>query len=350
MATMLMEKIHNVRMALVPGLFLCFLLLRPAIPCAAASPPLVLGNTTDSAPLSGHIDVLEDKSGKLTIEEARSPAMAARFRADNRKVLNFGVTSSVYWLRFSISNESAAAKRWLLDLDFPHMDYLDLYLPGAGGDIERMQAGDMRPMSIRKLRNRNPVFPLDITTVPETFYLRIDPGGRVIIPLTVWSPEAFSRKEQRSGLSDGCFFGAMLVMLVYNFFVFLSLRDRNYLYYILDIFFLTLYLAVIRGYLIDFVSGEMPLVSSYSAVLVAPGILAGSLFCRNFLQTGRNVPTIDRVIKFWMCVALLSIPAIFVVSPEGWKRAMTLVAPCASITAMVAGVVCFQRGFRPARY
>ena len=69
MATILMEMIHNVRMALVPGLFLCFLLLRPAIPCAAASPPLVLGNTTDSAPLSGHIDVLEDKSGKLTIEE-----------------------------------------------------------------------------------------------------------------------------------------------------------------------------------------------------------------------------------------------------------------------------------------
>jgi len=214
-----------------------------------------------------------------------------------------------------------------------------------------MQAGDMRPMSIRKFRHRNPVFPVLIDGPDTTFYLRIEAGGgRTMMPLTVWSPEAFSRMDNRRGLIDGCYFGAMIVMIVYNFFIFLSLRDRNYLYYILDIFFFTLYMFCIKGFLLEFFSGEMPLISNYASILAAPVILTGLIFCRNFLATERNVFFIDRIIKIWMLVAVLTIPAIFVVSPEVWKSAISVVAPCTSVTAMIAGVVCLQRGYRPARY
>lgn len=334
----------------IPAFFLFSLLLCPAFPCAGASSPLILQSNTESTALSGHLDILEDKTGKLTITDVSSPATAKLFRPDRRAVPNFGMKSSVYWVRFTIGNEAAAQKRWLLELDFPFMDYLDLYVPVDGGGFDRMQAGDMRPMSIRKFRHRNPVFPVFIGGPDKTFYLRIDAGGRTIVPLTLWSQEAFSRMDNRRGLVDGCYFGAMMVMIAYNFFIFLSLRDRNYLYYILDIFFFTLYMFCLKGFLIDFVSGEMPLISNYASIFLAPVILAGLVFCRNFLATERNTPSIDRIIKILMLAAVLSIPAIFAVSPEVWKRAMSVFAPCTSITAMIAGVVCLRRGYHPARY
>jgi two-component system, sensor histidine kinase LadS len=334
----------------IPAFFLFILLLCTAFSCAAASPPLILHANTESSPLAGHIDILEDKTGSLTISQVSSPETGKLFSPDNRAIPNFGVTAIVYWVRFTIKNEAAAEKRWLLELDFPLMDYLDLYVPSDSG-FDRMQAGDMRRMSIRKFRHRNSVFPIFIDGPDTTFYLRIDAGGgRAILPLTVWSPEAFSRMENRRGLIDGCYFGAMMVMIVYNFFVFLSLRDRNYIYYILDIFFFTLYMFCIKGFLLEFLSGEMPLVTNYAAVLAAPVILTGLVFCRNFLSTGHNVPFIDRIIKIWMLVGVLSIPAIFVVSPEVWKSAVSIIAACASVTAMVAGIVCLQRGYHPARY
>jgi len=335
----------------IPAFFLFFLLLCPAFPCAGASSPVVLHNNTESASLSGHLDILEDKTGKLTITDVSSPATAKLFRPDRRAVPNFGMKTSVYWVRFTIGNDAAAEKRWLLELDFPHMDYLDLYVPSAWGGFDLMQAGDMRLMSIRKFRHRNPVFPVFIDgPAGTTYYLRIDAGGRTIVPLTLWSPEAFSRMDNRRGLIDGCYFGAMMVMIAYNFFIFLSLRDRNYLYYILEIFFFTLYMFLVKGFLIDFVSGEMPLINNYAGIFAAPVILAGLVFCRNFLATERNAPFIDRIIKIWMLVALLSIPTIFVVSPEVWKHAMSVFAPCTSVTGMIAGVVCLRRGYHPARY
>lgn len=334
----------------LPDCLLLFLLLCTAFPCAAASPPLVLPSSTASARLSGHIDILEDKTGTLTINEVNSPETAKLFKPDTRAVPNFGMTTSVYWVRFMIENEAEAEKRWLLELDFPHMDYLDLYVPSEGGGFDRMQAGDMRPMSIRKFRHRNPVFPVVIGTQGTTLYLRVDGGGRTIMPLTVWSPEAFSRMDHRRGLIDGGYFGAMLVMIAYNFFIFLSLRDRNYLYYILDILFVALFVFFSKGFLIEFISAEMPSINKYSFLLNMSALFAGLLFCRNFLATARNAPFIDRIIKILMLVSVLSIPAFFIVSPEAWKSAMAVVTACASATGMIAGVVCLRRGYHPARY
>ena len=70
--------------------------------------------------------------------------MAARFRPDSRKVLNFGVTSSVYWLRFS-SSAMNLQRRSAPELDFPHMDYLDLYLPGDGGGLSGCRPATCAP-------------------------------------------------------------------------------------------------------------------------------------------------------------------------------------------------------------
>jgi signal transduction histidine kinase len=334
----------------IPALFLFYIFLCTVLPCAAASAPLVLHGNTESSPLSGHMDILEDKSGKLTIGEVSSPVAEGMFKPDMRGMPHFGATSSVYWVRFTIGNETTAEKRWLLELDFPLMDYLDLYVPVEDGGFELMQAGDMRPMIIRKFRHRNPVFPLVIDGPAKTFYLRVDARGVTRMPLTLWTPEAFARMDSRRDMIHGGYFGAMMVMVVYNLFIFLSLRDKNYLYYILDIFCFALYVFCVKGFLMEFVSAEMPLVNGYAFMLVVPPLLTGLLFCRSFLETVRNTPFIDRVLKMLMLAAILSIPAIFVLPPDVWKQVLAVVTLFASITTLIAGLVCLARGYHPARY
>jgi len=316
----------------------------------AATPPLVLHAGTTSFPLTGHIDVLEDKSGKLTIDEVSSPAIAARFKPDNRRVLNFGVTSSVYWLRFSVANDAAAAKRWLLELAFPNMDYLDLYVTGVDGGFDLMRAGDMRPMSIRAFKHRNPVFPLFIDGT-VTCYLRADAGGaRVVMPLTLWTPDAFASADNRKVLVNGCYFGAMLVMVVYNLFIFLSLRDRNYLYYILDIFCLALFVFAAEGFLLEFVLGEMPEINRYTYIFAELALLTGLLFCRNFLTTRRTAPALDRIMQFLMLGGCIALFAGAVMPVEKFRLLQTALSVGSSATALTTAVVCLRRGVHPARY
>jgi signal transduction histidine kinase len=327
--------------------FLLFLLLYTTFPCAAASPPLVLHETTASSPLASHIDILEDKTGKLTIDEVSSPEADRLFKPP---VQNRGFTKRVYWLRFTIENKAEAEQRWLLELNAPNIGHLDLYVPAARGGFDLMQAGAMRPMSIRKFQHRTPVFPVVIDGQSKTFFLRGDANRSALLSLTAWSPDAFSRMDHRSDLIDGCYFGAILVMFAYNLFIFLSLRDRSYLYYILDIFCFALYVFFIKGFLVEFVSAGMPSINRYAFMLHVPVILSGLLFCRAFLDTVRNAPLIDRIIKIFMLVALLSIPAILVVPPDIWKRVMAVVSACSSLLLLSAGVVCLAAGYRPARY
>jgi signal transduction histidine kinase len=92
------------------------------------------------------------------------------------------------------------------------------------------------------------------------------------------------------------------------------------------------------------------LITNSAAILLAPVIVTGLVFCRNFLSINRHVPALDRIFSILIFVTVLSIPAFFVVSPEVWKNAMSVFAPCTSVIAMVASVVCLRRGYHPARY
>lgn len=331
------------------ALFL-FILLCPTFSCAAASPPLVLTDDGGSFPLAGHIDVLEDKTGKLTIGTISSPEKSALFKPDHRPVLNFGVSTSVYWLRFTIFNPSAAVTKWLLELNYPHMDYLDLYVPRQGGGFDIMPAGDMRPMRWRQFRHRNPVFPLDIGASGMMLYLRADPRGRAVMPLTLWRSDAFTRMDNQRYLVNGCYFGAMLMMVVYNLLLFFSLRDRNYLYYILDIFSFALYIFFVQGFLLEFVSGDMPWVNRYALAIPGLVIFFGVVFCRKFLETRRNAPFVDHVLKIILVASVAAVPVVFVLPPKASSLVMAALSVGSSVTGLAAGILCHYRRVHSARY
>ena len=94
------------RFALVIALFLT----QSAVVFAADSLISVdLVDGLDHCSLRRSIEFLEDKSGNLTINDVTSPAAAIRFFRSDRETPDFGISDSVYWLRFCISDQSTLA-------------------------------------------------------------------------------------------------------------------------------------------------------------------------------------------------------------------------------------------------
>ncbi|MBK7384249.1 MAG: 7TM-DISM domain-containing protein [Flavobacteriales bacterium] len=88
----------------------------------------------------------------------------------------------------------------------------------------------------------------------------------------------------------------MLVLFLYNIFVFASTRDRNYLYYVLSILAVTCTQLSLQGqgpfnYLP--VSGWLT-ASCRSAFLQSRCIPFGFEFARRFINTKRYAPRMDR--------------------------------------------------------
>lgn len=69
---------------------------------ALAREPAPLPGADDRVSLGAYVDVLEDPTGRLRLEDLLRPEQAARFTPASSEPINFGYTRSAWWLRFSL--------------------------------------------------------------------------------------------------------------------------------------------------------------------------------------------------------------------------------------------------------
>ena len=193
--------------------------------------------TTRSLPLGRAMQVFEDASGQARIEDVSSPALADRFKPHDSATLNAGYSRSVFWLKVNLHylpHSPEAQRTWLLELAYPPLDHLDLYLPDSTGNYRLAgRTGDALPFSAREIRQNNYLFKIDFTPgEAKTVYLRLQSEGSIQAPLTLWSSTAYLEQQPLRLYVLGLIYGVLLGMLVYNLFIYLSVRDTSYLYYV----------------------------------------------------------------------------------------------------------------------
>ncbi|MBI3814838.1 MAG: hypothetical protein HY279_10315 [Nitrospinae bacterium] len=122
------------------------------------------------------------------------------------------------------------SKEWLLEIALPTIDYIELYIPESSGGFQVKRAGRSMPFNERDIGHRNFVFPLiPAQELEQTYYLRFKSEDGIFLPMTLWSKDHFYKKSYKEYIFPGVYYGAISIMVLYNLFVFISLRDRNYL-------------------------------------------------------------------------------------------------------------------------
>ena len=141
-------------------------------------------------------------------------------------VPNFGFDYSAYWFKMEVSNK-ATVTEWVLQIDFAPLDQVDFYIRDSTDNWIKMTAGDLFPLSGRDVLHRHPVFPFQLRQgEAQTIYLHIKTISSVQVPAIIWDQEKFVRASYHVQILNGLFFGAMLIMVFYQLFLFLSLRKR----------------------------------------------------------------------------------------------------------------------------
>jgi CheY-like chemotaxis protein/signal transduction histidine kinase len=305
--------------------------------------------------LDSRVTVLEDVRGDLQIAQLASPEFAGKFLALEQSVLNVGFSQSAYWLRLDLSYRSAQAAphAWLLEVAFPPLDQVDLYLPnGRGGYRLAQHTGDSQPFASRQLAQNNYVFPLSLApNQRQQVYLRVQSQGSIIVPLTLWSPTAYLPHMLPRIYLLGLIYGLLLVMLLYNLFIFLSVRERSYLYYIAYVGAAGLYQVSVNGTGIEYFWPNSPwLANALTPFAVSLAVICACQFARSFLHTAKQAPKLDLALLGLMLLgALVSLLALFV-SYTLASRLSTLLVPLLSVALLLGGVRAWQRGLHEARY
>ena len=92
-----------------------------------ATNPVLIPNQSFDYGVTPYASVYEDKQKQLTIRDMLSPEQQLRFTPSHSEKLKFGLTTSAYWLRISISNPYKDPKQAVLSLSNPDLKQVSLY-------------------------------------------------------------------------------------------------------------------------------------------------------------------------------------------------------------------------------
>src|ERR1051325_8717987 len=86
-------------------------------PTAHGLEPLVLDPAQGRYALTRQLEFFEDATKTYGIEDVSSPERAPKFTPAPDTELNFGISTSAYWIRFQLKNDSPVPQARLLELD-----------------------------------------------------------------------------------------------------------------------------------------------------------------------------------------------------------------------------------------
>ncbi len=301
-----------------------------------------------SLALAAEVAVLEDPSGRLSLADIQGRGTDFRpSQLPSDAAINFGYSSSAWWLRFTIEADPAAPRDWFLEVAFPTLDSVEYFGPGG----EHLSTGDHLPFAARPLPHRNFVFPLHLSeTGDSTVWLRIASEGTLTVPLRLWRAETFWQESQASYAALSVYFGMLLALAFYNLLLWLSLRDHTYLTYVLFAASMAVGQLSLNGLGNQFLWPTWPVWGNlaFTVGFAATGLF-GALFTRGFLDTRRSVPRLDGAV-----IGLAALFALCMVAPliAPYRLAAILTSLTGvtfSLVAVLAGLRCWRIGQPGAR-
>ena len=185
---------------------------------------------------------------------------------------------------------------------------------------------------------------------PRMFYLRVESVTALFVPIEVLTTQAFFAKAKIKIAWLGVYYDLILAMIIYNMVLFVSLRDRNYLWYVLYVSFLGLYFFGINGLLYEFVLPNMPagILVRLDLSFLGLALVGTGLFTCSFLLTRRNAPIADKFLLVYTGLAGVLV-AFSPFAGSSTVRFYTLFGLVATLIPIVCGIICWRSGFRPAR-
>ncbi|GAA4467943.1 7TM diverse intracellular signaling domain-containing protein [Nemorincola caseinilytica] len=311
-------------------------------------PPITISDPDKNYLVTTGVEYIEDKTHSLTYKDV----VNAHYEVWPKGIPNFATTSSAYWLRIRLRNESSTGKL-MLRLSAPTTDSVFFYEPIGDSGLKAHSTGAAFPFGYREKISSDLIFPVSVTPGTEKYvYLKASSTSPLLLPLSTGTNIAISDSDKYKDIFWGMYMGLMLAMLLYNFFVYLTTRDASYLFYIGYVLAVILAQITLSGYGFQLLWPKSPWFSIASTYLTPPlAGITGMEFLRHFLRTREHIPrAADR--GFFILYILYGIA---IVAALAGKYTITynvidMTASLVSIYMLVVAIVIWRKGYRPAGF
>lgn len=318
-------------------------------------PTIVLENPNEEYNIGEHMQLMLDNTRHKPFEEV---VQSNEFKLSVKQVGNEGNSGAHIWCRFKLKAHQQSD--WYLELGNPLLSDIQFYELDSTGKSRRIESSSHFPFNNRALSSNMFYFPLDLKPNEEKIiYISLISTYPLDFPLTVFTSKSIIEKNHKLDLFHGIFFGFIIVMALYNLFLYFSVRETLYFYYVFYILAMGLMIAHFTGYAFNFLWPSLPIINEWPAIIPCTAIFAAYSFSRQFLQIHTNLPQIDKALKILLYILLLSIPLNLIHYLNIFDSSLPiviaaidiqLIAVFLDILIFVAGIIMYRRGFSPAKF
>ena len=291
--------------------------------------------------ISQDLEVFEDTDSKYNVEEIIKGKVL--FSKTKNEIPSYSFTKSTVWCRFSLKNTTS--ETCYLEVSPPILNEVTLYQI-YDNEIDSLKLGSFHTNK-NSLKSNNYIFKLDDKA--KYFLLKTRSKTRLFIKARVGTFDAFITKTRAVDSIQAIYAGLLIMIFIYNLFLFYTNREKVYLFYLLHLTNLIFYFLYINGYGIEFIWEDSPSINSHYITILSLGYILSMFFVINFLDAKKKFPVLHKVL--WGLVIVLlanSIIDLFISSHFAGKL-LNYIGIIAVSLIILGAIKLARKGYKHAR-
>jgi signal transduction histidine kinase/DNA-binding response OmpR family regulator len=316
----------------------------------ASAEQITVDPASGSQTLNSALLYLQDNKQSYQLEQIADNNSKLQLNWQTRLQLeeNLLLQPGHYWIKGQLHNPLDKPQTVTLSTEYPGINSAALYSLDAEQTVTTLykNTGSNHPFTNRPAPHRNLVTTISLpANSVSTLIWQIESRPIFQFRASLWQPEAFIEHDQQQQMLYGMLYGILIVMALYNLFLYLSTKQKSYIYYVLYVVSALYLIASDQGHTYQYFSPDLAWKKLTTYVLLyAFNICMFGQFCIYFLNLKQHSPLLLKIIR-WLSAVFIILALL--VAFNGSLSLVLLGITTASliyIAALVAGIIVRRAG------
>lgn len=264
-----------------------------------------------------------------------------------------GFSASAYWIYTELENDTTTTREFYLELARATLDHVDLYEVNPADKAilqHRPTIGRLHPVEHQSPPHHQPLFRIALDPGEKRgFLLRAESISAMALPVYLHSIESFYQQYLHDVAASVLYLGVVLAMVAYNFFLFVSFRDRSYLYYSLASMFMCGFMLAMEGWHYNWMADAYWLKQRVFVICLYGTLIVELLFTVRFLEIARYCRRCYLILRVFTVINALLLPISLMFYDRFWILLTEIMGLSTLLVTILAAVVVWRRGMVLAR-
>jgi signal transduction histidine kinase len=219
------------------------------------------------------------------------------WKIDKKSFNTFENRKNAYWARLKLKNNSSQTLNYYLKSENQFTYHIEFYLLKNNQLIKHLEDGVISKNKNREFNTNHMLFPIKIQANEELEVLfKIQNYNKIDLDFSLVTKDYLIDYYQTYNIIEGIFFGGMLLMMLYNLFLYFLLKFKAYLYYVLYVFWLSVYFIGLFGFSQRYFENFTWIFYISSGAF----FITLTLFVQSILNLKEKVPTINKLLHIFI--------------------------------------------------